>query len=164
VRAIDADADLFVSIHVNSANNRSLSGFETYYLDLATDPTAAEVAARENAAASGGVGHLDDLLGDIVRNANKRESRDLAHSIQDSLVLQTSKSYDGVADLGVKHAPFVVLVGAEMPAVLVECSFLSNPTEEQRLRDDSYRQKLADALHIGIENYAARRRMMNATR
>ena len=161
--ATQAEADLFVSIHVNSANNRKLSGFETYYLDLATDPTAAEVAARENAAAAEGMGHLDEVLDEIVKNANKRESRDLANSIQDSLVLQLSKGYDDIRDLGVKHAPFIVLVGAEMPAVLVECSFLSNPTEEKRLRDAGYRQQIADALLIGIENYAAKRRMLTST-
>ncbi len=164
IRARDADADLFVSIHVNSANNRSLSGFETYYLDLATDPTAVEVAARENAAGSGGVGRLDDALDEIVKTANKRESRDLAHSIQDSLVMQISKEYQGIRDLGVKHAPFIVLVGAEIPAVLVECSFLSNTIEEGRLRHESYRQHVADAIHIGIENYVARRRMLTSVR
>ena len=160
--ATDSGADLFVSIHVNSSTNRSLSGFETYYLDLATDPTAAETAARENLTARGGVGGLNDVLDDIVRNANKRESRDLAKSIQDSLVMQMSKEYGDVRDLGVKHAPFVVLVGAEMPAVLVEVSFLSNATEETRLNGDAYRQQVADAIHIGIENFVERRRMVTA--
>lgn len=162
--ATSAAADLFVSIHINSANSEKLSGFETYYLDLATDPTAAETAARENSQASGGVGNLDEVLDDIVKNANKRESRDLAHSIQDSLVLQINKNYDKVRDLGVKHAPFIVLVGAEMPAVLIECSFVSNPTEEERLRDPAYRQQIADAIHIGIDNYAAKRRMLTTAR
>lgn len=162
--ATSAAADLFVSIHINSASSEKLSGFETYYLDLATDPTAAETAARENSQASGGVGNLDEVLDDIVKNANKRESRDLAHSIQDSLVLQINKNYDKVRDLGVKHAPFIVLVGAEMPAVLVECSFVSNPTEEKRLRDPEYRQQIADAIHIGIDNYAAKRRMLATAR
>lgn len=163
VMATEAHADLFLSIHINSANSSKLSGFETYYLDLATDPTAAETAARENAQATGGVGNLDEVLKEIVKNANKRESRDLAHSIQDSLVLQTNKRYKDVRDLGVKHAPFVVLVGANMPAVLVELSFVSNPTEEDRLRDPDYRQQLADAIHIGVENYVAKRRMLSST-
>ncbi len=160
--ATRSGADLFVSIHVNSSTNRNLTGFETYYLDLATDPTAAETAARENLTARGGVGGLNEVLDEIVRNANKRESRDLATSIQDSLVMQMSKQYGDVRDLGVKHAPFVVLVGAEMPAVLVEVSFLSNPTEETRLNDDAYRQQVADAIHIGIENFVERRRMVSA--
>ncbi len=158
--ATDSGADLFVSIHVNSSTNRKLSGFETYYLDLATDPTAAETAARENSGARGGVGGLNEVLDEIVRNANKRESRDLAKSIQDSLVMQMSKEYGDVRDLGVKHAPFVVLVGAEMPAVLIEVSFLSNPTEETRLNEDAYRQQVADAIHIGIENFVEQRRMV----
>ncbi len=160
--ATESGADLFVSIHVNSSTNRNLTGFETYYLDLATDPTAAETAARENLTARGGVGGLNDVLDEIVRNANKRESRDLATSIQDSLIMQMSKKYGDVRDLGVKHAPFVVLVGAEMPAVLVEVSFLSNPTEETRLNEDTYRQQVADAIHIGIENFIERRRMISA--
>lgn len=158
--ATELEADLFVSVHINSSNNRKLSGFETYYLDLATDPTAAETAARENASATQGMGHLDGLLDEIVKNANKRESRDLAQSIQDSLVLQMSKHHDDIRDLGVKHAPFVVLVGADMPAVLVECSFLSHRDEEERLRDPEYRQRVADSIHIGIENFVARRRML----
>ncbi len=158
------NADLFVSVHINSSENRRLSGFETYYLDLATDPTAAETAFRENDMVMGGMGNLDDVLDEIVKNANKRESRDLAQSIQDSLVLQTSKHYDNVRDLGVKHAPFVVLVGAQMPAVLVECSFLSHPEEAKRLQDPKYRQQIADSIHIGIENYSARRRMVTAGR
>jgi len=158
------NADMFVSVHINSSTNASLSGFETYYLDLATDPTAAETAFRENASYSGGMGNLDEALDDIVKNANKRESRDLAQSIQDSLVLQTSKGYPNVRDLGVKHAPFVVLIGAKMPAVLVECSFLSHDEEEQRLRDPEYRQQIADAIHIGIANYGSRRRMVTAAR
>ena len=162
--ATASGADLFVSIHVNSSTNRKLSGFETYYLDLATDPTAAETAARENLNARGGVGGLDDALDKIVKNANKRESRDLAKSIQDSLVMQMSKEYGDVRDLGVKHAPFIVLVGAEMPAVLVEVSFLSNPTEETRLNEDAYRQQVADAIHIGIENFVERRRMISDAR
>ena len=162
--ATELDADLFVSVHINSSNNRKLSGFETYYLDLATDPTAAETAARENASATQGMGHLDGLLDEIVKNANKRESRDLAQSIQDSLVLQMSKQHDDTRDLGVKHAPFVVLVGADMPAVLVECSFLSHRDEEQRLRDPEYRQQVADSIHIGIENFIARRRMLTEAR
>jgi N-acetylmuramoyl-L-alanine amidase len=155
------NADMFVSVHINSSSNGSLAGFETYYLDLATDPTAAETAFRENEAGAGGMGHLDEVLDDIVKNANKRESRDLAQSIQDSLVLQTSKGYADVRDLGVKHAPFVVLVGAAMPAVLVECSFLSHSEEERRLRDPAYRQQIADAIHIGIANYGSRRRMVS---
>lgn len=156
------NADMFVSIHINSSSNRNLSGFETYYLDLATDPTAAETAFRENDMVEGGIGNLEEVLDDIVKNANKRESRDLAQAIQDSLVVQTSKSYSDVRDLGVKHAPFVVLLGARMPAVLVECSFLSHRDEEARLRDPEYRQQVADAIYIGIANYGARRRMMTA--
>ena len=146
-------ADLFVSLHVNSSNNHKLSGFETYFLDLATEPTAAETAARENSGSEAGLGNLDRMLERIVQNDYQRESRDLAQAIQDSLVLQMSKNYEAIRDLGVKQAPFVVLVGSEMPSVLVETSFLSNGDEEQRLRDPAYRQRIAEAIHIGMQNF-----------
>lgn len=150
-------ADLFVSLHVNSARSRKLRGFETYYLDLVTDPSAAETAARENAAGRTSLADLDGMLDEIVRNDYKRESSALAESIQDALVMQVSKGYDEVKDLGVKSAPFVVLVGARMPAVLVETSFISNPEEEERLGSDDYRGRVVEAIELGIQNYVERR-------
>lgn len=153
------EADLFVSIHVNSSNNRKLSGFETYFLDLPIDPAAAETAARENAGAESRMGDLDEMLGKIVKNDFQRESRDLAQAIQDSLVLQLSKNYQTVRDLGVKQAPFVVLVGSRMPSVLVEIAFLSHTDEEKMLDDGGFREKVAEAVHIGIKSYIERRQM-----
>lgn len=157
--ANESGADLFVSLHINSSHNRRLSGFETYFLNLATDPSAAEVAARENAVARARLANLEDLLDRIVKNEHRIESRDLARSIQDSLVSHVSNRWDGVRDLGVKQAPFFVLVGSEMPAVLVEASFLSHSEEEQRLREAAYRQQLAEALYIGIEGYVESRQV-----
>ena len=148
------DADLFISIHVNSARNRRLRGFETYYLNLANDPTAAETAARENASGQGGsLGDLDETLAKIVRNEFEGESSSLARSIQDSLVMHVSKNYQNVWDLGVKTAPFFVLVGAEMPAVLIETAFVSNDQEEAWLKSSAYRSSVAEAIEIGLQSY-----------
>ena len=153
------DADLFISVHVNSARNRKLRGFETYYLNLANDPTAAETAARENAAGGGSLGDLSETLEQIVKNEFQSESGSLARSIQDSLVMQVSKNYQNVRDLGVKTAPFFVLVGAEMPAVLIEASFVSNEEEEAWLKSSAYRSSVAEAIEIGLQSYVDERRM-----
>jgi N-acetylmuramoyl-L-alanine amidase len=153
------EADLFVSIHINSSNNRKLSGFETYFLDLPLDPSAAETAARENAGAESRIGDLDEMLTKIVQNDFQRESRDLAQAIQDSLVLQLNKSYRTVRDLGVKQAPFVVLIGSQMPSVLVEIAFLSNGDEEELLGESGFREKVSEAVYVGIKSYIERRQV-----
>ncbi len=158
-----ADADLFISVHINSARNRKLRGFETYYLNLATDPTAADVAARENFGDEAALGNLDDVLESIVKNANKDESSELARSIQDSLVLHLSKSFSEVRDLGVKSAPFFVLVGAKMPSVLVELSFISNAEEEKLLKGSRYQEQMVEALLIGTQSFIERRRAAAAS-
>lgn len=153
------DADLFLSIHVNAARNRRLRGFETYYLNRANDPAAAETAARENASgAPGRMGDLGDVLEAIVQNEFEAASGQLAAAIQDSLVMHVAKSYEDVHDLGVKTAPFFVLVGAEMPAVLIETSFVSNEEEEAWLKTDQYRGQLAEAIEIGLQSYVDERR------
>jgi N-acetylmuramoyl-L-alanine amidase len=157
--ANSVDADLFLSIHVNSARNRGLRGFETYYLNLANDPTAAETAARENASGTPGrMGDLDKTLELIVQNEFQGASSELAASIQDSLVMHVAKGYEDVHDLGVKTAPFFVLVGATMPAVLIETSFVSNEQEEAWLKTDGYREQLAEAIEIGLQSYVDKRR------
>ena len=154
------DADLFISIHINSARNRRLRGFETYYLDMAVDPSAAETAARENASGdAGSMGDLDEMLETIMKNDFQGASSELASSIQDSLVMHVAKSYQNVHDLGVKTAPFFVLVGAKMPAVLVEASFVSNEEEEAWLKSAAYRSELAEAIEIGLRSYVEQRRV-----
>ena len=154
------DADVFISIHINSARNRKLRGFETYYLDMAIDPIAAETAARENASGqAGSMGDLGEMLEAIIENENKGASSELASSIQDSLVMHVAKSYGNVHDLGVKTAPFFVLVGADMPAVLVEASFVSNEEEEAWLKSAAYRSELAEAIEIGLQSYIDKRRV-----
>ncbi len=158
--ANSVDADLFISIHINSARNRSLRGFETYYLNLANDPAAAETAARENASGeAGGMGDLSDTLELIVQNEFQGASSELAASIQDSLVMHVAKSYQNVHDLGVKTAPFFVLVGSNMPAVLVEASFVSNEQEEAWLKSSDYREELAEAIEIGLQSYIDKRKI-----
>ena len=103
----NVDADVFISIHINSARNRRLRGFETYYLDMAIDPSAAETAARENASGeAGSMGDLGEMLEAIMKNDFQAASSELAASIQDSLVMHVAKSYGNVHDLGVKTAPF----------------------------------------------------------
>jgi N-acetylmuramoyl-L-alanine amidase len=157
------DADLFLSVHINSARNRSLRGFETYYLDLANDPAARETAARENASGQGGsMADLGATLQHIVNNEFRGASSELAASIQDSLVMHVSKSYQEVRDLGVKTAPFSVLVGAKMPAVLIETSFVSNEQEEGWLKTTAYRSQLAEAIEIGLQAYVEKRKVMAA--
>jgi N-acetylmuramoyl-L-alanine amidase len=148
--ANDARSDLLISIHANSSDDHKVRGIETYYLNFNAAPAAMEVAARENAFAQGGVHQLEELVQKIARNEKIEESRDLAANIQDSLTRQTSSS---ARDRGVRKAPFVVLIGANMPSVLTEISFLSNPTDEQWLKKPENRQKVAEGIYHGIESY-----------
>jgi N-acetylmuramoyl-L-alanine amidase len=119
-------------------------------LNFNAAPAAMEVAARENALAQGGVHQLEELVQKIARNEKIEESRDLAANIQDSLTKQTDA---GARDRGVRKAPFVVLIGANMPSVLTEISFLSNPTDEQWLKKPENRQRVAEGIYHGIETY-----------
>ncbi|NOY52198.1 MAG: AMIN domain-containing protein [Deltaproteobacteria bacterium] len=148
-----AKADLFISIHVNAARNRSISGVETWFLDLAASKRAKRIAARENFYASNRMSDLEKILNDLLLNNKTQESSRLAETLQGALVTDLSRDYRGVKNLGVKGAPFVVLVGAHMPSVLSEISFISNPTEEKRLRRGSYREQVAQGLFRGINRY-----------
>jgi len=148
--ANDARSDLLVSIHANSSDDHKVRGIETYYLNFNAAPAAMEVAARENALAQGGVHQLEELVQKIARNEKIEESRDLAANIQESLTRQTNSKE---RDRGVRRAPFVVLIGANMPSVLTEISFLSNPVDEQWLKKPENRQKIAEGIYRGIESY-----------
>jgi N-acetylmuramoyl-L-alanine amidase len=147
-------ADLFVSIHANAAERADLYGTETYFLDLATDEGAMRTAARENATSLKQVSDLELILRDLLLTSKRNESSLLASSVQRALVQAPGGSKSG-RDLGVKHAPFLVLIGAEMPAILVEVAFLSNPTEERRLSDPRYREQSAQAIVVGLKDYTA---------
>ncbi len=146
-------ADLFVSIHANASRNRRVHGVETYFLNLSTDKEAMELAALENATSTKNIGQLQSILNDLMQNSKIKESSRLAGCVQQSLVKRLRKSYKNVNNLGVKQAPFYVLIGAQMPSILVEVSFISNKMEAQRLATAAYRQKVAEGLADGIEKY-----------
>lgn len=145
-------ADLFVSVHVNSSRNRKAKGIETYYLNFATTPEAMEVAARENAIAEKNMGELQKLTTAIALNTKIEESRDFAGLIQTSLIGRLQKDYS-TSSLGVKQAPFYVLIGAQMPSILAEISFISNQRESELLDNIPYRQSVAEGLAQGVKNY-----------
>ena len=147
------DADLFLSIHANASKNTSASGVETYFLNFATNLSAAAVAARENAASGEAMGALPDFVKSIALNNKLDESRDLATYVQRAMVETLKNANPSVKDLGVKQAPFVVLIGAAMPSVLAEVSFLTNAQEARLLRGPAYRQSIADALFSAVQRY-----------
>jgi len=146
-------ADLFISIHANSSPNASARGVETYYLNFATSPDAMQVAARENAVSQSSVHELQSMIQKIARNEKVDESREFAVDMQESLSRRLESVNPSIADRGVKRAPFVVLIGANMPSILAEISFLSNPTDERLLRGTAERQRVADGMLKGVENY-----------
>jgi len=151
--ANQAKADLFISIHANSSRDHAARGIETYYLNLKGSAEAMEVAARENATAQEGVHELQDLVKKIARTEKIDESREFAEDIQDSLSKRTQKSGKPLKNRGVRKAPFVVLIGADMPSILTEISFLSNPADEQLLKKPEQRQKVAEGLYQGVASY-----------
>lgn len=148
-------ADLFLSIHANSTRQTSVRGVETYFLNFATNPDAEAVAARENATSGQTMGTLPAILNAIALNNKLDESRELASILQTSLVRRLMAQNKNMRDLGVKQAPFVVLIGAQMPSVLAEISFLSNRNEALLLKQSSYRQHIAQALCDAIVKYQA---------
>jgi N-acetylmuramoyl-L-alanine amidase len=151
--ANEAKADLFISIHANSSHDHGARGIETYYLNLKGSPDAMEVASRENATAQESVHDLEDLVKKIARSEKIDESREFAADIQDSLSKRIQKQYKPVKDRGVRKAPFVVLIGADMPSILTEISFLSNPADEQLLKKPDHRQRVAEGLYQGVASY-----------
>jgi len=150
-------ADLFISIHTNASKQRKVRGLETYFLNWTNDQQAMKVAARENKVSVKRMQQMQNelqfILQDLARNSKKEESMRLAHSVQNSMAQSLKKDYRRVNDLGVKSALFYVLVGAEMPSVLAEISFISNREEEMRLSNGKYKNKIAEALANGINSY-----------
>ncbi len=147
------DADLFVSIHINASPRRSASGIETYMLNIANDEDARRLAERENATSRKAVDDLEYILTDLMKTAKTNDSVLLATAVNGSVVNSLGSKYSGVKSNGVKGAPFYVLVGTRMPAILVEVSFISNPVEEKRLRDERYLRAVADGISKGIIEY-----------
>jgi N-acetylmuramoyl-L-alanine amidase len=151
--ANQAKADLFISIHANSSRDHAARGIETYYLNLKGSAEAMEVAARENASSQEGVHELQDLVKRIARTEKIDESKEFAEEIQDSLSRRVEKSGKSIRNRGVRKAPFVVLIGADMPSILTEISFLSNPADEKLLKQPEQRQKMAEGLYQGVVSY-----------
>jgi N-acetylmuramoyl-L-alanine amidase len=151
--ANESKADLFISIHANSSHDHAARGIETYYLNLKGSPDAMEVASRENATAQESIHDLEDIVKKIARSEKIDESREFAADIQESLAKRIQKLNKTVKDRGVRKAPFVVLVGADMPSILTEISFLSNPADERLLKNPEHRQRVAEGLYQGVANY-----------
>jgi N-acetylmuramoyl-L-alanine amidase len=148
-----AQADLFLSIHANSSPDPAARGVETYYLNFTTDPSALEVAARENAASDHSVHQLSDLVKKIALKDKIAESREFAADVEGTLYTGLQRGNAGLKDRGVKQAPFVVLIGANMPSILAEISFVTNPRDAGQLRDPGYRQRVAESLYRGVARY-----------
>lgn len=146
-------ADLFLSIHANASRNVKAHGVETYFLNFASNPEAEAVAARENSASAQSMHTLPDIVRAIALNNKLDESRDFARLVQDSMIRKLRTQNKAVRDLGVKQAPFVVLIGAGMPSVLAEIAFVTHPQEGQLLRTNGYRQHVADALFEAVARY-----------
>ena len=155
-------ADLFVSIHANAAPTRRLRGVETYFLNFALDADAMRVAARENATSEKRISELKSILNDIMKNSKVNESSRLAKKIQYNLVGTLKHHYRNIRNLGVKQAPFFVLIGARMPSALVEVSFISNREEERRLKSPAYLDTVAAGIAKGIESYVSETSMAYA--
>ena len=148
-------ADLFLSIHANAARRATAKGVETYFLNFATNPEAEAVAARENATSGKSMGNLPKLVQQITLNTKVKESREFAQMVQTSMIRGLRAQNKAVTDLGVKQAPFVVLIGAEMPSVLAEISFVTNKAEASLLKNEAYKQRIAQSLADAVLKYQA---------
>ncbi|MFP2900644.1 N-acetylmuramoyl-L-alanine amidase [Corallococcus sp. 4LFB] len=156
--ANEAHGDLFISVHCNSAATHKLRGIETYTLNTSADRYSIRLAARENASSEKGISDLQFILADLATKANTEESSRLANAVQHNLVTGLSTRYDGIKDLGHKEALFYVLLGAKMPAILVETSFLSHAEEEKRLASERYQDEVAKNIVLGVEEFLGDRR------
>ncbi|OEU60712.1 MAG: hypothetical protein BBJ57_09800 [Desulfobacterales bacterium PC51MH44] len=147
------NADLFISIHTNAAKNRRAAGVETFILNFATDDDAILVAARENATSTKNISDLQTILSDLMQNAKINESSRLAAHVQQSMHKHLRKYYSKINNKGVKQAPFYVLLGAQMPSILIETAFISNPRECKRIIDAKYQDRMCEAIVTGIRKY-----------
>lgn len=147
------NGDLFISIHTNAAKSPDAYGIETFFLNLATDDESILVAARENSTSTKNISDLQSILTDLMQNAKVNESSRLAASVQDVLCNHMSIKYSNIKNKGVKKAPFYVLLGAQMPSILVETSFISNERECSRLASPEYQDRICDAIIAGVGRY-----------
>jgi N-acetylmuramoyl-L-alanine amidase len=148
-------ADLFISVHANSSPDSSARGVETYYLNFTSSADALEVAARENAVSEKSIHELQDLVKKIALKEKIEESREFATDVQNALSTGLSTRGSKMRSRGVKKAPFIVLIGANMPSILAEISFVSNPGDEKKLQTSDYRQRIAESLHRGVAKYVS---------
>jgi N-acetylmuramoyl-L-alanine amidase len=146
-------ADLFISIHTNANRNKEVRGISTYILNVATDDEAAKLAAFENAVSTKRISDLEKILSDLMLNTKINESTRLAHMVQQGMIRALNPKYKDVKDLGVRQAPFYVLIGARMPSIMVECSFISNRVEAKRLASAAYQEMVATGIVNGIRTY-----------
>ena len=153
-------ADLFVSLHVNASPNAAARGIETYYLNFSKNEKAAAVAARENGTTLRAVSDLEQILFDLMAHSKIQESSRLASDIQHALITGITREFGEVKNLGVKQGPFYVLLGANMPSVLVEAAFLSNPGEETRLATRQYQKETTRAIIDGLRAYVGNSKMV----
>lgn len=147
------EADIFISVHANASFNRKAGGVEIYFLNLTNDAVAIRLAARENAVSSKKMSDLQYILNDLIKTSKTNESSRLATFVQESLVSNLRSKYGDIKGNGVKGAPFYVLVGTHMPSILVEVSFISNPKEEARLKDDAYLHEIVQGITSGVARY-----------
>ncbi|MEW5850805.1 MAG: N-acetylmuramoyl-L-alanine amidase [Myxococcota bacterium] len=153
-------ADLFISIHCNSNPNRRIYGVETYYLNITDDNYSMRLAARENRTSQRSISDLQFILADLAMKSNVDDSVRLSKLVQANVVGELRDNYGNVKDLGVKHALFYVLIGAKMPAILVETSFISNKVEEQRLNSTRYQDEVADGVVQGVRHFVEERQAL----
>jgi N-acetylmuramoyl-L-alanine amidase len=146
-------ADLFISLHVNSHHLARVHGIETYFLNMATDKRAVMLAAAENATSEKNISDLQKILNELMLNTKINESSRLAYEVQKGIINRVKRTHKKVKNLGVKQAPFYVLIGAEMPAILVEMGFITNPTERRLLLTSKYIGYLSNGIVRGIDHY-----------
>jgi N-acetylmuramoyl-L-alanine amidase len=147
------NADLFISVHTNASRNRRAHGIETYILNLATDDEAIRVAAMENATSTRNISDLDTILKDLMKNAKVSESTRLGSYVQQAMNSRLKKKYNNIRNKGIKQAPFYVLLGADMPSILIETAFISNARECKRLIDKNYQRRMCQGIVDGIKRY-----------
>jgi len=148
------DADIFISIHINSSPNRKTNGIETYLLAEATNDRSLKLAARESGTTVARMDDLKIILNDLWFRHKVDESQQLAIDVQGETVSALRRRYAGIKDLGVKRGPFYVLFGATMPSILIEMAFLTNRVEARRLNKKEYRQVLSNGVARGILKFA----------
>ena len=147
-------ADLFISLHLNAHTSPKVRGLETYYLNLTTNAEAMRVAARENATSTHQMSELQDILSDIMKNSKIDESSRLAQQVHNSILSRAEKkNYAEVKNLGVKQAPFYVLIGAQMPAILIELAFITNEKDVENLKNNDFLEMMTKEIVEGIRAY-----------